>query len=77
MKRQQLALEVNKGISGGLEGQENIANLINPFVKDFINGAGKISLMIEPIGNISIYERDKLVSDFDDFIAVFNVRLSN
>ena len=77
MSRQQLALEVNKGISGGLEGQANIANLINPFVKDFINGAGKISLMIEPLGNISIYERAKLVSDFDDFIAVFNVRLSN
>lgn len=77
MNRQQLALEVNKGISGGLEGQPNIANLISPFVKDFINGAGKISLMIEPIGDISIYEKAKLVSDFDDFIAVFNVRLSN
>jgi hypothetical protein len=77
MNRQQLALEVNKGISGGLEGQPNIANLISPFVKDFINGAGKISFMIEPIGDISIYERAKLVSDFDDFIAVFNARLSN
>lgn len=77
MNRQQLALEVNKGISGGLEGQPNIADLINPFVKDFINGAGKISLMIEPLGDISIYERARLVSDFDDFIAVFNVRLSN
>ena len=77
MNRQQLSLEVNKGISGGLEGQPNISKLINPFVKDFINGAGKISLMIEPIGDISIYERAKLVSDFDDFIAVFNARLSN
>jgi hypothetical protein len=77
MNRQQLALEANKGIREGLKGQANIANLINPFVIDFINGAGKISLMIEPIGNISIYERAKLVSDFDDLIAVFNVRLSN
>ena len=77
MNRQQLALEVNKGISGGLEGKANIANLVNPFVKDFINGAKKISLMIKPIGNTSIYERYKLVSDFNDFIEVFNVRLSN
>ena len=77
MSRQQLALEINKGISGWLEGQANMANLINPFVKDFINGAGKISLMIEPAGDLSIYERAKLVSDFDDFVAIFNVKLSN
>ncbi|MDC0649315.1 hypothetical protein OAQ37_02270 [Alphaproteobacteria bacterium] len=77
MSRKQLALEIKKGISGVLEEQANIANLINPFVERFMNGTGKINLNIDPVGKISVYERAKLVSDFGDFISIFNVRLSN
>lgn len=77
MNRYQLSAEANKIISKELQGQPSVADMVNPSINRFINGAGEISLTINPQGEMSIYERVKLISDFDDFIEMFNVRFVN
>ena len=77
MSRYQLSVEAEKMITEALQGQPGASDLLNPPISRFINSAGKISLTIYPQGEMSVYERVKLISDFDDFIAMFNVRLVN
>ena len=77
MSRYQLSVEAEKMITEALQGQPGASDLVNPSISRFINGAGKISLTIYPQGEMSVYERVKLISDFDDFIAMFNVKLVN
>lgn len=77
MSRYQLSVEAEKMITEALKGQPGLSDMLNPSISRFINGAGEISLTINPQGEMSVYERVKLISDFDDFIAMFNVRLVN
>ena len=77
MSRYQLSVEGEKMITEALKGQPGLSDMLNPSISRFINGAGKISLTINPQGEMSVYERVKLISDFDDFIAMFNVKLVN
>ena len=77
MSRYQLSVEVEKMITEALKGQPGLSDMLNPSISRFINGAGEISLTINPQGEMSVYERVKLISDFDDFIAMFNVKLVN
>lgn len=77
MSRYQLSVEGEKMITEALKGQPGLSDMLNPSISRFINGAGEISLTINPQGEMSVYERVKLISDFDDFIAMFNVKLVN
>ena len=77
MSRYQLSVEAEKMITEALQGQPGASDLVNPSISRFINDAGKISLTINPQSKMSLYERVKLILDFDDFITIFNVRLVN
>lgn len=77
MSRYQLSVEAEKMITEALHGQPGLSDMLNPSISRYINGAGEISLRINPQGEMSVYERVKLISDFDDFITMFNVRLVN
>ena len=77
MSRYQLSVEAEKMIAEAMQGQPGASDMVNPFISRFINGAGEIGLKINPQGEMSVYERVKLISDFDDFITMFNVRLVN
>ena len=77
MSRYQLSVEAEKIITEAFRGQPGLSDMLNPSISRFINNSGEISVTIYPQGEMSIYERVKLISDFDDFITMFNVRLVN
>ena len=77
MSRYQLSVEAEKMMTEALQGQPGASDLVNPSISRFINDAGKIGLTIYPQSEMSLYERVKLILDFDDFITIFNVRLVN
>ena len=77
MSRYQLSVEAEKMIIEALQGQPGVSDMVNPSISRFINGAGEISLTTNPQGEMSVYERVKLISDFDDFTAMFNITLVN
>ena len=60
-----------------LQGQPGASDMVNPSISRFINGAVEISLTINPLGDMSVHERAELISDFNDFKEMFNVRLVN
>ena len=77
MSRYQLSVEAEKMITEALQAQPGASELVNPSISRFINGIGEISLTINLQGEMSVYERVKLISDFGDFMTMFNVKLVN
>ncbi len=77
MSRYQLSVEAERMITEALQEQPGASSMVNPSISRFISGSGEISLRISPLGDMSVHERAKLISDFDDFVTMFNVRLVN